>query len=56
LIFIANITLTFAPVARYPLSYILDLAHTDQIFQWLFLGDARGLRSVVSRIRFTRRH
>lgn len=38
LILIANIALTFAPVARYPLSYILHLAHTDQIFQWSFLA------------------
>jgi len=38
LILIANIALTFAPVARHPLSYILDLAHTDQIFQWSFLA------------------
>jgi len=38
LIVIANIALTFAPVARYPLSYILGLAHTDKIFLWLFLA------------------
>lgn len=38
LILIANIALTFAPVARYPLSYLLGLAHSDQIFQWFFLA------------------